>query len=309
MVRLKHKVIVGDSRSLPELGDGSVHLVVTSPPYWNRKDYGGGKQIGFGQSYADYLGDMENVWSECLRVLVPGRRLCINIMDLFTSTPNFGRHKCVPLGADTVMLCERIGFDYMGTIVWRRIGNSEGRGGGGVLGSYPYPPNGLPKFDYEYILLFKKLGEGPEVPREVREASKLSRRDWLEYFSGVWNIQPASNRDHEATFPLELPRRLIKMFTFRGETVLDPFLGSGTTMDAARRTGRSCVGKELNGEKYLPLIREKGGFGQAAVDGEFSFELVEELGDRAAGPAQKRNDVGEGADRGRGAIDRFMSGG
>jgi modification methylase len=304
-MKCKHTLIFGDSRSLPELGDGTVQLVVTSPPYWNRKDYGGAGQIGFGQVYETYLEDIRGTWSECYRVLEPGRRLCINIMDLFTSTERFGRHKCIALGADTTRLCEEIGFDYMGTIIWRRIGNCSPSGGGNVLGSFPYPPNGLPKFDYEYILLFKKRGPKPEVPREVKEASAMTSDEWFTYFSGVWNIQPHQNRDHGATFPVELPRRMIKMFTFVGETVLDPFLGSGSTMAAAIELGRNSVGKELN-QAYLPLIRRRAGFGQLTVTGDRVFELVSAVpgsGDRKEEQPSKIKDGG----RREGEMDRFFA--
>ncbi|MBW1991829.1 MAG: site-specific DNA-methyltransferase [Deltaproteobacteria bacterium] len=250
------KIIIGDSRVMSEVEAESVHLVVTSPPYWHIKDYGRPGQIGYGQSLHAYLTDLYRVWRECYRVLVPGRRLCVNIGDQFSRAAVYGRYKIIPLHAEIIGQCEELGFDFLGAVIWQKKTTMNTTGGATVMGSYPYPPNGLVELDYEFILLFKKPGKGPRVPREVKEASRLSKEEWKEYFSGHWHFGGARQVGHEAMFPEELPRRLIKMFSFVGETVLDPFLGSGTTVKAALGLGRNALGYEIN-EDFLEVIRER----------------------------------------------------
>jgi hypothetical protein len=170
----------------------------------------------------------------------------------------YGRYKIIPLHAEIIGQCEELGFDFLGSIIWQKKTTMNTTGGATVMGSYPYPPNGLVELDYEFILLFKKPGAGPKVAKEIKEASKLTKEEWKEYFAGHWHFGGARQSGHEARFPAELPRRLIKMFTFAGETVLDPFLGSGTTVKAALELGRSAVGYEIN-EDFLAIIREKFG--------------------------------------------------
>ena len=250
------QIIIGDSRAMPELAAGSVDLVATSPPYWHIKDYGVPGQIGYGQSLHEYLLALYHTWAESFRVLGEGRRLCINIGDQFARSTVYGRYKIIPLHAEFIGQCERIGFDFMGSIIWQKKTTMNTTGGATVMGSYPYPPNGLVEIDYEFILIFKKPGKGRVLPKEVKEASKLTKEEWKEYFSGHWRFGGARQLGHEAMFPEELPRRLIKMFTFQGDTVLDPFLGSGTTVKVALELGRNGVGYEINGT-FLELIQEK----------------------------------------------------
>ncbi len=247
-----------DSRNMAEVPDGSVHLVVTSPPYWHIKDYGTRAQIGYGQSLHDYLLDLARVWRECYRVLKPGRRLCINIGDQFARSTLYGRYRVIPLHAETIAQCETIGFDYMGAIIWQKKTTMNTTGGAVVMGSFPYPPSGIVELDYEFILLFRKPGRVQPPALEVKERSRLTRDEWKQYFSGHWSFGGARQLEHEATFPEELPRRLIRMFTFAGETVLDPFAGSGTTLKAALLLDRNAVGYELQ-RRFEPLIREKAG--------------------------------------------------
>jgi len=250
------KIIVGDSRAMPEVEAESIHLVVTSPPYWHIKDYGQPGQIGYGQTLHDYLKDLYYVWRECYRVLKPGRRLCINIGDQFARASIYGRYKIIPLHAEIIGQCEELGFDFLGSIIWQKKTTMNTTGGANVMGSYPYPPNGLVEIDYEFIMIFKKPGPGVKVPKEIKAASALSKEEWKEYFSGHWYFGGARQMGHEAMFPEELPRRLIKMFTFIGDTVLDPFLGSGTTVKAALGLGRNALGYEIN-EDFLEIIMEK----------------------------------------------------
>jgi DNA modification methylase len=260
------ELFVGDCRSMAEVQDSSIHLIVTSPPYWHLKDYSVQGQIGYGQSLHEYLTDLFRVWKECLRVLKPGRRLCINIGDQFARASVYGRYKIIPLHAEVISQCEQLGFDFMGSIIWQKKTTMRTTGGAPIMGSYPYPPNGLPEFDYEHILIFKKPGSEPKakVSPEVKARSKLTKDEWKEHFNGHWRFAGARKLGHEAIFPEELPRRLIRMFTFHGETVLDPFLGSGTTMKASIDLGRVPIGYEIN-EDYLKVVMEKLGTAFDAV--------------------------------------------
>lgn len=250
------KIIIADSRKMVEIANETIGLVVTSPPYWNIKDYGIEGQIGYGQSLHEYLRDLYRVWKECFRVLIPGRRLCVNIGDQFARSIIYGRYKIIPLHAEIISQCENIGFDYMGSIIWQKKTTMNTTGGASVMGSYPYPPNGMIEIDYEFILIFKKPGNGLLVSGEVKKKSALSKDEWKNYFTGHWVFGGAKQIEHEAMFPDELPRRLIKMFSFVGDTVLDPFLGSGTTAKVANELQRNSVGYEIN-ESYLDIIKNK----------------------------------------------------
>jgi DNA methylase N-4/N-6 domain protein len=241
---------------MDELSDSSVHLVVTSPPYWQLKDYGADNQIGFNDSYENYINNLNLVWKECYRVLYDGCRLCINIGDQFARAVYYGRYKVIPIREEIIKFCESIGFDYMGAIIWKKVTTSNTTGGGVQMGSYPYPRNGILKLDYEFILIFKKLGDAPKPTKEQKERSKMTADEWNTYFAGHWNFPGIRQNGHIAMFPEELPTRLIKMFSFVGETVLDPFLGSGTTSLAAKNTDRNSIGFEINSE-FTSVIREK----------------------------------------------------
>jgi site-specific DNA-methyltransferase (adenine-specific) len=241
---------------MSSLSDRSVHLVVTSPPYWQLKDYDSPDQIGFDQSYEDYINNLNLVWMECSRVLHDGCRLCVNIGDQFARSVYYGRYKVIPIRTEIIRFCETIGFDFMGAIVWQKVTTCNTSGGGTVMGSFPYPRNGIVKLDYEHILLFKKHGTPPKVSRAVKEDSRLTIDEWNEYFNGHWNFPGEKQQGHLAMFPEELPRRLIRMFSFVGETVLDPFAGSGTTALAAMNLERNSVGYEINRD-FETIIRER----------------------------------------------------
>lgn len=250
------KIILGDSRSMYEVEPATVDLIVTSPPYWQIKDYGITGQIGYGQTLHEYLRDLYYTWSECYRVLQDGGRFCLNIGDQFARSAVYGRYKVIPLHAEFIAQCEAIGFDFLGSIIWQKKTTMNTTGGAVVMGSYPFPPNGLVELDYEFILIFKKPGTRDKVAPEIKEASKLTKEEWKEYFLGHWYFGGTRQLGHEAMFPEELPRRLIRMFSLVGDTVLDPFLGSGTTAKAALDLGRNAVGYEINAD-FLELIKEK----------------------------------------------------
>jgi len=241
---------------MTELSDNSVHLAITSPPYWQLKDYGTENQIGFHDSYENYINNLNLVWKECYRTLHNGCRLCVNIGDQFARAVYYGRYKVIPIREEIIKFCENIGFDYMGAIIWQKVTTSNTTGGGVQMGSYPYPRNGILKIDYEFILVFKKLGDSPKPTKEQKERSKMTAEEWNTFFAGHWNFAGARQSGHIAMFPEELPRRLIKMFSFVGETILDPFAGSGTTALAARNTERNSIGYEINPE-FIPIIGEK----------------------------------------------------
>lgn len=274
-MKTNHKVIIGDSRNMAELKDNSVHLVITSPPYWQLKDYGSLDQIGFNDSYENYINNLNLVWKECFRTLNDGCRLCINIGDQFARSVYYGRYKIIPIRTEIIKFCETVGFDYMGAIIWQKATTMNTTGGATIMGSFPYPRNGIIKLDYEFILIFKKLGVSPFVSKEIKEESKMSKDEWNQYFNGHWNFNGAKQDKHLAMFPEELPKRLIKMFSFVGDNVLDPFLGSGTTTLAAKNLNRNSVGYEIN-NNYLPTIKEKIGATKDDLFKNVAFEFIDQ---------------------------------
>ncbi|HOC53056.1 MAG TPA: site-specific DNA-methyltransferase [Caldisericia bacterium] len=274
-MKTHHKIIIGDSRWMKEVSDESVHLIVTSPPYWQLKDYGNEKQIGFNDTYEEYINNLNLVWNECHRILHKGCRLCINIGDQFARSVYYGRYKVIPIRTEIIKFCESVGFDYMGAIIWQKVTTCHTTGGATVMGSFPYPRNGIIKLDYEFILIFKKYGNPPKVSKEIKEKSKLTQEEWNQYFSGHWTFPGEKQNKHLAMFPEELPRRLIKMFSFIGDTVLDPFLGSSTTSLAAKKINRNSIGYEIN-EDFLSLIKEKLGIEQNTIFQDTSFEIIKQ---------------------------------
>jgi DNA modification methylase len=268
-----HKIILSDSRRMSELPDESVHLVVTSPPYWQLKDYGNENQLGFHDSYEGYVNNLNLVWNECFRVLHKGCRLCINIGDQFARSVYYGRYKVIPIRTEIIKFCETLGMDYMGAVIWQKVTTTNTTGGASIMGSFPYPRNGILKIDYEFILIFKKQGISPKVSQEAKELSKLTTEEWNTYFAGHWNFGGEKQDKHLAMFPEELPRRLIRMFTFVGDTVLDPFLGSGTTSLAAKNLNRNSVGYEIN-PSFASVITSKLNITEQNIFGIANFEFV-----------------------------------
>jgi modification methylase len=243
-----HRLINGDARDLSFLPAETVHLAVTSPPYWNLKRYNEHEdQLGHIDDYETFLDELDKVWRHIFRVLAPGGRLVCVVGDVCVSRREFGRHLVFPLHADIAVRCRKIGFDNLNPIIWHKIANAsyEVSNGSKFLGK-PYEPNAIIKNDIEFILMQRKPGGYRQPTNGQRRESKIDKKDFDEWFQQIWNITGASTRHHPAPFPLELATRLVRMFSFTGDTVLDPFCGSGTTMVAALKNGRNSVGVEID---------------------------------------------------------------
>jgi site-specific DNA-methyltransferase (adenine-specific) len=250
MNKTTHRLINGDARYLSFLPDESIHLVVTSPPYWNLKRYNENpNQMGHIEDYESFLNEIRLVWEHVFRILVPGGRLVCVVGDVCVSRRNFGRHLVFPLHADICVLCRKTGFDNLNPIIWHKISNAsfEVENGSKFLGK-PYEPNAIIKNDMEFILMQRKPGGYRKPTDEQRKLSKIDKKDFDSWFQQIWNITGASTRNHPAPFPLELATRLVRMFSFCGDTILDPFCGTGTTMIAALKYGRNSIGIDIEPE-------------------------------------------------------------
>ncbi len=244
------RLINGDARDLSFLPDESIHLVITSPPYWNLKKYNNNpSQLGHIEDYEHFLGELKKVWEHVFRVLVPGGRLVCVIGDVCVSRRQFGRHLVFPLHSDVSVICRRIGFDNLNPIIWHKIANAnfEVENGSKFLGK-PYEPNAIIKNDIEFILMQRKPGGYRKPTDEQRRLSKIDKKDFNQWFQQIWTITGASTKKHPAPFPTELAKRLVRMFSFYGDTVLDPFCGTGTTLIAAIENGRNGIGVEIDPE-------------------------------------------------------------
>ncbi len=245
-----HLLFRRDSRSLDFLESESVHLIITSPPYWTLKEYRDSDgQLGHIEDYDAFLTALDRVWRHCFRVLVPGGRLVCVVGDVCLSRrKNGGRHTVVPLHASIQEHCRELGFDNLAPIIWHKIANAayEVEGGTGFLGK-PYEPNSVIKNDIEFILMQRKPGGYRAPSLAERVLSVISEENHRKWFQQIWTgIQGVSSRSHPAPFPLELAERLVRMFSFVGDTVLDPFMGTGTTNVAAARWGRHSIGVEVD---------------------------------------------------------------
>ena len=253
-----HRLIEGDARKMPYISDESVHLVVTSPPYWILKRYNEHEaQLGHIGEYDTFLGELSKVWQEVYRVLVPGGRLVCVVGDVCLSRREYGRHLVVPLHADICVACRNLGFDNLNPIIWHKISNAryEVENGTRFLGK-PYEPNAIIKNDIEFILMQRKPGGYRKPSQKQRRLSMLSKEEYDTWFRQFWRMSGASTKRHPAPFPLELAYRLVRMFSFWGDTVLDPLCGSGTTMLAAMRTERNSIGVEIDPE-YCGMAAER----------------------------------------------------
>lgn len=255
-----HELILGDSRAASNLPEGSIHLVVTSPPYWTLKRYNEhDEQIGHIADYDEFIAGLDVVWANCYRALVPGGRLIINVGDVCLSRrKNNGRHTVVPLHATIQEHCKAIGFDNLAPIIWHKIANAnyEVSGSGGFLGK-PYEPNAVIKNDIEFVLMQRKPG-GYRKPTELdRLLSIISAENYQTWFRQIWtDLRGTSHPKHPAPYPVEFAERLIRMFSFVGDTVLDPFMGTGTTSLACSRWGRDSIGIELD-RSYFDIATKR----------------------------------------------------
>ena len=246
-----HKLFQGDARNLSYIRDESIHLVVTSPPYWTLKKYRDhGDQLGDVADYETFLLELDKIWKHCFRALVPGGRLICVVGDVCLSRrKNDGRHTVVPLHASIQEHCRRIGYDNLAPIIWHKIANAafEASGNGaGFLGK-PYEPNAVIKNDIEFILMERKPGGYRKPTVATRVLSVISDENHKQWFRSIWSgVTGASTRDHPAPYPEELAERLVRMFSFVGDTVLDPFMGTGTTTVSAARWGRNSIGVEVD---------------------------------------------------------------
>lgn len=248
-----------DSSDMSMIPDDSVNLIITSPPYWTLKDYDIEGQIGKGSSSYDYyINELNKVWKECVRVLAPDGKICINIMPFLLTgkAARFERRETRLVLGDIEKFMDRTGCMFQfGLYIWdkRKIARFSS------FGSYPYPPNIFSTYPYEWITVFSKEGKRNPVSIEIKEKSKLTTEEWQKWaINSIWEMQPAKAKaeGHPAPFPKELPTRLIKLYSFWGDIVLDPFAGTGTTLLAAQELGRKSIGFELNPE-YIKLINKK----------------------------------------------------
>ncbi len=257
----QHRLHLGDARDLSWVPNESIHLVVTSPPYFNLKKYNDHEhQLGDMDDYEAFHDELDRVWEHCYRALVPGGRLVCNVGDVCVARrKNNGRHLVLPLHADISVRCRRIGFDYLTPILWNKIANASfeaGGSGGGFLGK-PYEPNAIIKNDVEYILMLRKPGGYRKPTDQQRAESRLSKEEQSRWFRPIWtDLTGASTREHPAPYPEELAYRLIRMFSFTTDTVLDPFGGTGTTTVAALRADRNSLFNELDPE-YFDMAKKR----------------------------------------------------
>jgi DNA modification methylase len=250
-----HKIIIGNSKRMHEIDDNFIHLIITSPPYFNMRDYGISKQIGFGSSLDEYLMDLELVFKECYRVLQPGRKFCLNIGD--QPIPGDYGVKWIPLGFMLLDKLLKIGFELVDRIIWNKVPMK-----GFQYGSLPYPPSPLICDSMEYIFILRKQGKSNYnyLNKENKEASKLSSKEYKEYTKQIWTISRVRIKDniqgHIAPFPIDIPYRCILLYSFVNDNVLDPFGGSGTTTEAAIKANRNSYLYEIVPE-YLKIIKKK----------------------------------------------------
>lgn len=248
-----------DSRDLSFIADNSIHLVLTSPPYFNLKEYKKGvNQLGIINDYQQFVDELEKVWRECYRILVPGGRIVCVVGDVCLSRKKYGRHIVMPLHSDISVSCRKIGFDNLNPILWHKISNAkfEANTKSSFLGK-PYEPNAIIKNDVEYILMERKPGGYRKPTEQQRTDSRIEKENFQDWFSQIWEMPGASTRNgHPAPFPLELATRLVKMFSFVGDIVVDPFCGSGTTLAAAINCDRNSIGIETEKE-YCDLTLDR----------------------------------------------------
>jgi len=270
MEKTNHKIIFGDSaKVLKTFPDNTFQLMVTSPPYWNVRDYGHPNQIGLNDNLQEYLDKLNEVWKEVVRTLMPDGKIALNIGNIYYTEPDENRRTTANL---SYMLWKQLNdfkeLRYMGTVYWKK---TTSRSGAVLFGSYPYPSNFMISSAVEPIHVFRKVGKR-EVPQDIKEKSKVTLKEFREFRDAIWDINGINDK-HVAAYPIDLPARFIKMFTFVGDLVLDPFVGSGTTTKAAKDLSRNSVGIDINPE-FIKIIEEKVGLKQKSLTDEHKFEVL-----------------------------------
>lgn len=256
-----HKLHQGDARDLSWVPDNSVHLVVTSPPYWTLKAYEeNSAQMGAIADYESFLDELDHVWKECFRALAPGGRICCVVGDVCVPRKKAGRHYVMPLHADIQVRSRKLGLDCLTPILWHKIANgvTEAEGNGAGFYGKPFQPGAVVKNDIEYILFMRKGGTYRNPSSLQKALSVLTKNEMQAWWRSIWtDIKGASTRSgHPAPYPVELAERLIRMFSFAGDTVLDPFAGTGSTTVAAIAAGRNSIGNEIE-PSYLKIARHR----------------------------------------------------
>lgn len=258
--KTRHTLAVGDARDLSCIADKSVHLVVTSPPYWTLKKYTGSRgQLGDVEDYNSFLSELDKVWCECARVLIPGGRICCVVGDVCIPRKRYGRHLVMPLHADIQVRARALGLDTLTPILWHKVANgvTEAEGNGAGFYGKPYQPGSIVKNDIEYILFFRKGGEYRRAEPLQKALSMLTKDEMQSWLRSIWtDVRGASLRNgHPAPFPVALAERLIKLFSFAGDTILDPFAGTGSTAIAAIKTGRNSISFDIE-QSYVKMAQE-----------------------------------------------------
>ncbi len=280
-IATRHKIFFGDAGNVLReyVDDASIQLMVTSPPYWNVRDYGHPDQIGCNDTLEEYLARLKDVWQEVVRVLLPDGKLALNIGNIYYSHPDEKRKTTANLA---LLLWNQLDslseLRFMGTIYWQK---TTSRAGAVLFGSYPYPTNFMISNAVEPIFVFRKRGRRV-VSKEIKEKSRIGLAEFRTFRDALWPINGAAADKHTAAFPLEIPRRLIMMYSFVGDTVLDPFVGSGTTTRAALELKRDSIGIEIN-RNFFAFMEEKLGISETASPTEADTASRFEIFDTATG--------------------------
>jgi DNA modification methylase len=287
--KTEHVLSLGDARNMAHIAEKSVHLIVTSPPYWTLKKYAGSKgQLGDLEDYELFLSELDKVWAECARVLAPGGRICCVVGDVCIPRKRIGRHLVMPLHADIQVRARELGLDVLTPILWHKVANgvTEAEGNGAGFYGKPYQPGSIVKNDIEYILFLRKGGEYRKADPLQKALSMLTKEEMQGWLRSIWtDVRGASLRNgHPAPYPPMLAERLIKLFSFAGDTVLDPFAGTGSTAVAAVATGRNSISLDIE-PSYVAIAREniRNAIKQKRATGAVSAELKMEK-KRTGGP-------------------------